>query len=281
MINASIAETHRFGRVRRNGYNPSEVDAVVARLTEALRHNDERIAALMERIDVADGTADAIRRTFIAAEATRDEIISDAETDAATIADQALSEAEELVETISEMRSEIAARRQSILADVYEDAEVRMLTIERQAAQRSADAEWAIRDAIDVRNRTVSDTEAETETILHRADGEAAQIRTRIAVMAQAAGALEAAAEVLAASTQDGARIIDLTAMEQLDESTLTAPAPTMVVMPGIGNEDKPLLIVSESTEDTDEKDEMPKTRYQRTTGIPLKERIKIARMSG
>jgi len=32
--------------------------------------------------------------------------------------------------------------------------------------------------------------------------------------------------------------------------------------------------------DDTDEEEELPKTRYQKSTGVPLKERIKIARMS-
>ncbi len=281
MISASIAETHRFGRVRKNGYNPSEVDAVVARLTEVLRRNEERIATLMERIDAADGTVDAIARTFVAAEATRDEIIPDAEPDQATTADQARAEAEELLESITEMRSEMAAKRQSILTEVYEDAEDRMLHIEQQTAQRSADAEWAIRDAIDVRDRTVSELEAEAEAMMHRAEGEAAQIRTRITEMAQAAAALENAAEALAASAQDGAKVIDLTAMEQLDGSVLVAPAPSKIGTPEFGMRAKPVPIAPESTEDTVEEDEMPKTRYQRTTGIPLKERIKIARMSG
>jgi hypothetical protein len=54
-----------------------------------------------------------------------------------------------------------------------------------------------------------------------------------------------------------------------------------MIVLPKIVTEDKPLLVAPDSTEDTVEDDEMPRTRYQRTTGIPLKERIKIARMSG
>jgi DivIVA domain-containing protein len=32
MISAAAAETHTFARVKRNGYDPYEVDAVVARL---------------------------------------------------------------------------------------------------------------------------------------------------------------------------------------------------------------------------------------------------------
>ncbi len=281
MISASIAETHRFGRVRKNGYDPAEVDAVIARLADALRRNDERIAALTEKIDAADASADAIRRTFVAAEATRDEILEDARTEASAIAEAARSDAEQLADGISEMHSEIAVRRQRVLAEVYEDAERRMLTIERDTAQRCTDAEWAIREAIEVRNRTVTDTEAETEAIVHNARGEATRIRSRIATMAQAAVALEKAAEALAATAQEGAKVIDLTAMENLDQSRLATTEPTVNEEPEIVIEDKPLLIVAEPTQDSAEEDAMPKTRYQRSTGVPLRERIKIARMSG
>jgi DivIVA domain-containing protein len=281
MISASIAETHRFGRVRKNGYDPAEVDAVVARLSDALRRNDERIALLTERIDGADASADAIRKTFVAAEATRDEIIENAHTEATRIAEAARSDAEELAQGLAEMNSEIAARREKILAALYVDAERRRLMIERETAQRSTDAEWAVREAIEVRNRVVADAEAETETIVHLAESDAARIRVRIASMAQAAIALEQAAGTLASTARDGAKLIDVTAMEQLDQSEFTNGEPTVTATSGeaVGNE--PLLLVAEPTEDNGETDGMPKTRYQRSTGVPLKERIKIARMSG
>jgi hypothetical protein len=38
---------------------------------------------------------------------------------------------------------------------------------------------------------------------------------------------------------------------------------------------------IQASVDDLDDDDDSKKTRYQRTTGVPLKERIKIARMSG
>ncbi len=37
MISAAAAETHTFARVRRNGYDPHEVDAIVARLIDDLQ----------------------------------------------------------------------------------------------------------------------------------------------------------------------------------------------------------------------------------------------------
>jgi DivIVA domain-containing protein len=281
MNSALIAETHRFGRVRRNGYDPAEVNAVIARLADALRRNDERITALTVRIDAADASADAIRKTFVAAESTCDEIVEEARAEASTITKAARAEADELAEACERLQSEAAAIRDRILTKVYAEAEDRMVEIERRTAQRSADAEWAVREAMDVRNRTVSDTEADTEAIVHKAEGEAARIRARIATMARAAGVLEKAAKALAATAQEGAKVIDLKALEQLDQSKLAPTSPAGASEPETIIEDKPLLVVAEPTGDTTEEGRMPKTRYKRSTGVPLKERIKIARMSG
>jgi DivIVA domain-containing protein len=281
MISASIAETHRFGRVRKNGYDPAEVDAVVQRLVDALRRNDERITALTDKIDAADASADAIRRTFVAAQATRDEIVDDARTEASTITEAATVEATNLAKTAEELQSEIAASRDRILKGLYQEAEERMLEIERVTAQRSVDAEWAVRDAIDARDRNVSDTQADAETAVHIAEAEAAKLRSRIATMSQAAVSLEKAAEALAATAREGAKVIDISAMEELDNSRVATVEPSDTVKPEIVIDDSEPAALTESAEDTTAEESSPKTRYQRSTGVPLKERIKIARMSG
>jgi DivIVA domain-containing protein len=301
MNSASIAETHRFGRVRKNGYDPAEVDAVIARLVEALRHNDERIDMLTQKIDAADGSADAIRKTFVAAESTREAIIDDARVEASAITGSAVEEAAELAATAEGLQAEIAAGRDRILTGLFEEAEERMLEIERQMAKRSVEAEWVILEATRVRDQKVSDTEADVAAATHQAALDADQIRARIATMSQAALAFEKAAETLAASAKERAKVIDLTAMEQLNEPQFVVPAPTVEVEPETAVVDEPLVAVADIPDETETEDipdsvddldddsetdlddeyEDRKTRYQRTTGVPLKERIKIARMSG
>jgi DivIVA domain-containing protein len=301
MNSASIAETHRFGRVRKNGYDPAEVDAVIARLVEALRHNDERIDMLTQKIDAADGSADAIRKTFVAAESTREAIIDDARVEASAITESAAEEAAELAATAEGLQAEIAAGRDRILTGLFEEAEERMLEIERQMAKRSVEAEWVILEATRVRDQKVSDTEADVAAATHQAALDADQIRARIATMSQAALAFEKAAETLAASAKERAKVIDLTAMEQLNEPQFVVPAPTVEVEPETAVVDEPLVAVADIPDETETEDipdsvddldddsgtdlddeyEDRKTRYQRTTGVPLKERIKIARMSG
>ncbi len=281
MISASIAETHRFGRVRKNGYDPAEVDAVIARLVDALRRNDERITTLTDKIDEADASADAIRKTFVAAQTTHDEIIEDARSEASTIAEDARHEAEDLAAATERLRSDVAASRDEILTGVYKEAESRMREIEADAAQRSIDAEWAVKEATEVRDRAVADTEADAATATHRADLEGAKIRSKIASMSRAAVGLEHAAEALANSVRESAKVIDLTAMEQLDASRMPDPKPEAVKDPEVIVEDIPILTIAETTEDVDSDTDGPRTRYQRSTGVPLRERIKIARMSG
>jgi DivIVA domain-containing protein len=298
MNSASIAETHRFGRVRKNGYDPAEVDAVIARLVEALRHNDERIDMLTEKIDAADASADAIRKTFVAAETTREAIIESARAEASAITGSAVEEAADLTATAEGLQAEIAASRDRILTGLFEEAEERMLEIERQMAKRSVDAEWVILEAIRVRDQKVSDTEADVAAAAHKAEIDAEQIRARIATMSQAALAFEKAAETLAASAKERAKVIDLTAMERINEQQFAELAPTVEVEPEIAVVDEPLVVVANipddtevedivaddiqaSSDDLDDEDDSKKTRYQRTTGVPLRERIKIARMSG
>jgi DivIVA domain-containing protein len=281
MISASIAETHRFGRVRKNGYDPAEVDAVVARLVDALRNNDERIAALTKRIDTADASADAIRQTFVAAQATSDEIIDRANEEAAAVLAEAKVEAEALAKSSEELQAEIATQRDRILTGAYADAEDRLAEIERQTAERAAEAEWAIQEALDVRDRTVSEAQADAAAVVHAAEARAESLRDNIATMAQRALALERAAAALAESAQEGADILDLVAIEELEQEPDETIEQDNVTEPETDLDDEPLQSVSELAEDATDDEELPATRYQKSTGLPLKERIKIARMSG
>lgn len=155
MINAAGADAHRFGRVRRNGYDPTEVDAVVARLVEELRLYESRTAKLEDRLSEADASADAIRRTFIAAEQTRDEIVSSAREKATTITDAAQSEAEEILSTARSQSADITA---SAEADAQATAEIAS-RLEAEVAKR--------------REELLADAEAQAETLLAKAEGEA------------------------------------------------------------------------------------------------------------
>jgi DivIVA domain-containing protein len=158
MISASAADAHRFGHVKKNGYDPAEVDAVVARLVETLKSLETKNETLEERLAEADASADAIRRTFLAAEATRDEIVSDARTEAHGIVESARGDADQLIvstqnqaleiqavaeteaERITEManglEAEVAVKRDAMLTEAYDQAEAVVAEAEGAAAAR-------------------------------------------------------------------------------------------------------------------------------------------------
>jgi len=253
----------------------------MARLADALRRNDDRMSSLIEKLDAADASADAIRQTFVAVESTRDEILDGAHSEAAEIVETARRDATELSETTSELRCELAASRTRIFAEIYADAERRMHEVEHQAAQRSAEAGWAVHEAAAERDRTVSEMEADAQVVTHRIEGRIEHVRARLASMEQAALSLEKAAVALAETTQEGAKVIDLAAIEQMSARTDEDHEPIVVSDAETVVEEKPHLAVAIQTDGAESGAQGPKTRYQRSTGVPLKERIKIARMSG
>lgn len=167
MISASAADAHRFGRVRRNGYDPAEVDAVVSRLVETLQKYEDRMGSLENRLSEADASADAIRRTFVAAEKTRDEILDAARAQAQSITDGARGEADELLaaarssaadsterareevdrltELAEHLELEMASTRAGILAEAQSEADRLVEEAESLAAERAAAAAEQVR----------------------------------------------------------------------------------------------------------------------------------------
>ena len=99
MINATVAGSHRFGTVRKHGYDPAEVDAVVERLADALAASEGRIHVLEQRLEESSVSSTAIARTLAAVEQTKDEIISEATAEADRIREEARAEASSITTT--------------------------------------------------------------------------------------------------------------------------------------------------------------------------------------
>ena len=191
MISASAADAHRFGRVKRNGYDPAEVDAVVSRLVEAIRRHESKIEELERRLSDADASADAIRRTFMAAEATAETMLVEARSEADDVSENARSEAEDMLsgarteadqvianakaeaerieadarssaertaELAAQVDIEVASHRDRILAEAYDEAELMMLDVELSIAERSARSIAEYDEAIEAAERTAQHT---------------------------------------------------------------------------------------------------------------------------
>ncbi len=309
MISAFAAESHRFGRVKRNGYDPAEVDAVIARLIETLRKYDKKTKSLEQRIAEADGSVEAIRRTLIVAEHTSDEILAEAEAEATQALDTARAEATELKELAEALGVEVASERERILSRAYAEAEELTAEAETSAARRTiaavaetetlleaasitaADrireaaathravtiaAAWMTRRAHEQGRAIVADAHTAAAKITHAAQIEDDALRARIAAIRSAVVALESAASDLAHKTSGDASVIDLKAVEALGDEAQPASEPPSQVPERVFN-----VAQEHSESDPNPVDAERPSFYRKSTGTSLRERIRIARMSG
>jgi DivIVA domain-containing protein len=298
MISATAAGTHRFGRVKRNGYDPAEVDAVVGRLLDALALQDDRIRVLEDKLDDSQVSATAITRTLAAVERTATELLTEVETTAVAIVRKAMDDAAEIALLADELGAEISARRDTILTDAYLEADELIASAQlaiaeqevaaaalatRQVGDASRDAEqiaqeadvrsrtaamiaaWRLRESQTEADRHIAEAEGQAAAIIEEANQESRELGRRITNLRTAVSHLQSSAAELARTTIVEADVIDLNAIEAAD----TPPGPPVRLAPV----QKPIAVV----EPDPEVEHGPETYYQRRTG-GIKERIKIAR---
>lgn len=296
MISASIAGTHRFGRVTRKGYDPAEVDAVVERLLDALSEYEERTSDLERKLDDSSVSATAIAMTLAAVERTKATMVAEAETRAEAITAEADTQAEEVVALAASLGAEISAQRDAILSQAYEEADgivarVEAATAEQQvraadvaatvvteAARTASDVErrahlrdttssmiaaWRVRESHAKTDAMIERARTQAAVILEHAEHESERLNDRIRDLRAAVSTFQASAVELARVTIVEADVIDLEAIEAADadpshRTVKLAPIPTDTTAQQVT-------------------DPGPVTYYQRRAG-GIKERIKIAR---
>lgn len=302
MINATVAGSHRFGTVRKNGYDPAEVDAVVERLADALSASEDRIHVLEQRLEESSVSSSAIARTLAAVEQTKEEIISEAKAEADRTRAEAKAEAEEIVNLTSSLDAELASRRDSILSEAYTYADEVMaaahaeaskqeihaaemaseliedatrtasaLKVQSEAAARGQDiaAAWALRAVTDRANQMVMEAERQAALIVRDASFESQRLTDKASNIRTALQNLKASAQALADNTVTEVEVIDLAAVEASSKPfqpiQLVEPQPE----PEPEREPEPEAVIV--------LDDEPTTYYQRRTAT-LRERIEIAR---
>jgi len=298
MISASIAGTHRFGRVKKNGYDPAEVDAVVGRLLDDLSLKEERAIDLERKLNESQVSATAISRTLAAVETTSSEILADAQSEADGLRADARDEAEEIAVLAAALGAEVSATRDSILSQAYQEADDMIAECELATARqhvaaselaadivaeatRSADAvateaalrsrtssmiaAWRIRESQEQSKRTIATSHTRASAIVDAAERESERLAEQINDLRAAVANLQASAAELAHTTMAEADVIDLNAIEASGE---LQPQRSVKLTP-----------VPSDTPPVPEPSGGPATFYQRRTG-GIKERIKIARLT-
>ena len=233
-IEASTVKAHRVGTVRRKGYDPVEVDRVMERLVSTLQAYEKDTASLEARVKEADDSVDAIRRTFAAAQTTRQEMIAEGAARADTIVADAQRDAEARLAEAAAKIDRMHFDRDKVVIDAHErwatqvaDAEdasfLVLLEAENARAVAVGDRE-RVRELSDraVEARLAEVTE-EADSIANEIVGEARReelrISSRLDHLRAAITEVEIKIHDLAALatpyTEQIAEIIDLTAIEE------------------------------------------------------------------
>lgn len=305
MISASVAGTHRFGRVKKNGYDPAEVDAIVGRLIDALEEYQDRAKDLERKLDDSHVSATAISRTLAAVEETKAQILAEADADADLITTQAHAEAEKVAILASELGAEISARRDAILTEAFQEADAAIAASQLEVAEQQIAAvttataiiedavtraneteheavealrvatmvaAWQTRESELAARRRIAEAKLQAAATIEQAEHESERLGTRVRDLRAAVSNLQASAADLARATISNADVIDLEAIAARDTSA-EEPAPVLQI-------DRTVKLAPPPPDTAPEakSDDSPETFYQRRTG-GIKERIKIARL--
>jgi len=179
-IEASTVEAHRFARVRRKGYDPIEVDRVMDRLVATLRTHEHDTAVLEERVAVADDSVDAIRRTFAAAQRTRDEMINESAERAATIVGDANGKATQIIENARAEAEAMMFERDEAVVRAHSEGADRMAEAEAASYRLLLDAEIARSDAVTLTEQALERNDSEIQAMTAAATVEAERFANEI-----------------------------------------------------------------------------------------------------
>lgn len=233
-IEASTVKAHRFGTVRRKGYDPVEVDRVMDRLVSTLQDYEKDTAALQARVKEADDSVDAIRRTFAAAQTTREQMISEGAARAEQIVGDAQRDADTRLADATAKIESMHFERDAVVIDAHEKWIDRVAEAEDESFEMLLKAETARASATGDRERVIELSERAAEARLIEASeqadrianeivGEASREELRIssrldhlrAAIAEVESKIHDLAALATPYTEEIAEIIDLTAVEE------------------------------------------------------------------
>lgn len=215
-IEATTVQAHRFGTVRRKGYDPVEVDRVMDRLVATLQSYEHDTGLLEVRVQEADESIDAIRRTFVAAQRTKDEMISEGATRADQIVADAQRTAARRLEDAKTRIDSMHFERDQVVIEAHGQWERLMSEADEASFLMLLEAETARASAIGDRERIVhlseraakaklsEASEAADELLLEAEAARASVLRDRQYVLEEAR---QAADDRIAAAAEEAERI--------------------------------------------------------------------------
>ena len=179
-IEATTVEAHRFGTVRRKGYDPVEVDRVMDRLVATLRSYERDTGVLEARVQEADESVDAIRRTFLAAQRTKQEMISEGATRADQIVAGAQRDAAQRLDSARGKIDKMHFERDQVIIEAHGRWEELVTEADEASFEMMLEAETARASAVGDRLHVIELSERTAEARLATASEEADRIANEI-----------------------------------------------------------------------------------------------------
>ena len=233
-IESTTVKEHRFGTVRRKGYDPVEVDRVMDRLVATLRSYEHDTALLEARVQEADESVEAIRRTFVAAQRTKQEMISEGAKRADQIVAAAQRDAAKRLDAAHARIDTMYVERDQVSIEAHGEWERLMSEADEASFRMLLDAETARASSTGDRERVLELSERaaaaklaaaaeEADRVSNEIIGEASREELRIsarldhlrAAITEVEAKIHDLAAVAAPYTAEIADIIDLTAVEE------------------------------------------------------------------
>lgn len=180
-ITASTVAGHRFGIVRKRGYDPIEVDAVLDRVADTLKEYEALADRREEPVRVAHEPLEALMRTFEAADRTKEQMIAEGVAEAERLKSQAENDCIDMIQTAWTEARRIREGAEREAADGHQRVASRLERLETELEDREIVTEMSVARA-QVRAAELEDgAERNAALRLEAADAEV-QERRRAAV---------------------------------------------------------------------------------------------------
>lgn len=184
-ITASTVAGHRFGIVRRRGYDPIEVDAVLDRVADTLKEYEALAEERPESVRSTQEPLEALMRTFETAERTKEEMIAEGVAEAERLKAQAEDDSVDMIQTAWAEARRIREDAEQEAISSHERAVTRLVQVEEELESRAVATEHAAARA-QIRAAELEDGAEQSAALrLEAADAEAQERRRAAIVQAE------------------------------------------------------------------------------------------------
>ncbi|MDH3425355.1 MAG: DivIVA domain-containing protein [Acidimicrobiia bacterium] len=247
-VKAETVRRHAF-QVRRKGYEPAEVDAVMARIGQTLAGHEKDIIRLENELAKARTASEAMEDTFIALQQAKRQLLGEAQEEASRMKSEAEkglrtaeTEAERILQDaqqrVEQLFVDLRAKAESAIAKAQErvaDAEGRGESIKAEAAAEAArlveasqsEAKERIASAKKQSDEIVADANAQGQQIVEAARAEHDSLVSKVPQLRSAVADIERRIREFSSIATEDLEVVD--AMINIADSEVSGGVASLV----------------------------------------------------